>query len=257
MDIVSLRLKTDSEKVTFDNESFVSLSTQIGTKTYTLPDGREFSTSLKPYALGYVGSNGVYDPQCFFTYDFNEMQAAFNMNLMLMPNLSEERHRFLGGQSDFFSFIDLDVKLAPDIEAGVYHIGFVEPTEERKTPNIVTQDITVYPSQDGSKYVDIIPTLKGCNIWVGKKGDVDGDGQISADDASKILVYAAKAGSEKEAYFTENGSEAEENFCYSLASLTGETPSATDAAHILTYAAMLGAGENPDWDEIVASGAVN
>ena len=168
--------------------------------------------------------NGVYSSNCMFTSGFNDTQAAFNMNLMLMPGA---KHTFLGGQSDLFSFLDLDVKLSPDIEAGTYRIDFTEPSEEEEQPNYVSLDIADHSSGANSKYVDTIPTLKGCNICIREKGDIDGDGRISADDATAILIYAAESGSGEEAHFTKNGSEAEEHFIYSLASLNGTTPNAT------------------------------
>ncbi len=247
MDIVELLIETNSEKLTFDSESFVTPTTQIGTHTYTLPDGTEFSTPLKPYSLGSVGFNQVYSSNCMFTHGFNETQAAFSMNLMLMPGA---KHEFLGGQSDLFSFIDLDVNIAPDIEAGTYRIDFTDPTTVEKHTNYVSLDVSTSP-KEGSKYVDTFPIMKGCNICIGKKGDIDGDGEISANDAAAILVYAAQAGTGEDASFTKNGSEAEENFRYSLASISGTTPSATDAASILIYAATIGAGGEPDWDSII------
>ncbi|HAJ97666.1 MAG TPA: hypothetical protein DCO72_08020 [Ruminococcus sp.] len=251
MDIVELMLETSSEKLTFDADAFVKPTAVYyqSNQTFTLPDGTSFSTTLKPYSLGSVGMNKVYSTNCMFSSGFNETQAAFSMNLMLMPGAN---HEFLGGQSDLFSFLDLDVKLSPDIEVGTYRIDFAEPTEEKKNPNYVSLDIADHSAGDNSKYIDTVPVLKGCNIRIGKKGDIDGDGQISADDATRILIYSAQSGAGEQAHFSENDSEAEENFMYSLASINGTTPNATDAANILTYAAMLGAGEEPDWNEITA-----
>ncbi len=249
MDIVELLLETNSEKITFNSDSFITPSTQIGTKTYTLPDGTEFSTTLKPYSLGSVGINKVYSSNCMFTHGFNETQAAFSMNLMLMPGA---KHEFLGGQSDLFSFIDLDVNIAPDIEAGTYRIDFTDPTTVEKHTNYVSLDVADHSNGASSKYVDTFPVMKGCNICIGKKGDIDGDGEISANDAAAILVYAAQAGTGEDASFTKNGSEAEEQFRYSLASINGTTPSATDAASILIYAATIGAGGEPDWNSIIS-----
>lgn len=251
MDIVELMLETSSEKLTFDADAFVKPTAVYyqSNQTFTLPDGTSFSTTLKPYSLGAVGMNKVYSSNCMFSSGFNETQAAFSMNLMLMPGAS---HTFLGGQSDLFSFLDLDVKLSPDIEAGTYRIDFTEPSEEEEQPNYVSLDIADHSAGDNSKYIDTVPVLKGCNIRIGKKGDIDGDGEVSADDATRILIYSAQMGAGEEAHFSQNGSEAEENFMYSLASINGTTPNVVDAANILTYSAMLGAGEQPDWDEIIA-----
>ena len=245
IDVIDLVLQTNTPKITFDSESFVPPNRAYyeTEQIFTLPDGTEFSTDFKPYCFGSVGLSKVYNINCMFFSGFDETQAAFSSQFLLMPGA---KHEFLGGQSDLFSFVDLHVDVAPGIESGIYRVGFAEPTEEKKKPNCTTYIVD-------SQYIDTIPTLKGCNICVGKRGDIDGNGVISADDASKILIYAAESGSGAIAKLTEDGTGAGENLACFVADVTGDKRlDATDAANILTYAAIAGSGKVPDWNEIIS-----
>lgn len=99
--------------------------------------------------------------------------------------------------------------------------------------------------------------------YVGHRGDANYDGKTDAEDASKILMYAANKGVGNAASLTgvsTNASHLSEKMAYFLADVDGGSLScgedgsmldANDASSILLYAAIEGAGMTPDWAEIL------
>ncbi|MBQ8926645.1 MAG: hypothetical protein IJ055_00030 [Oscillospiraceae bacterium] len=69
-------------------------------------------------------------------------------------------------------------------------------------------------------------------------GDVNEDGSINANDASKVLLAAARIGAKKESGLTDLQTYAADVDC-------NGTVNANDASRILLYAALWGAGRNP------------
>ncbi len=92
---------------------------------------------------------------------------------------------------------------------------------------------------------------------IGLKGDANCDGNVDASDASLILTYAALTGSGGEASLTgEDQTTVTEQFAFFLADTDTEGAEnavldASDASRILTYAALKGAGDEPDWSKIL------
>ncbi|MBR6616685.1 MAG: hypothetical protein IKL00_02280, partial [Oscillospiraceae bacterium] len=67
----------------------------------------------------------------------------------------------------------------------------------------------------------------------------------------QILVYAAKVGAGESSTLQESPEKEAAALSVSDIDKNGEINS-TDAAYILTYAAMVGSGKDADWDAIVA-----
>ncbi len=100
-------------------------------------------------------------------------------------------------------------------------------------------------------------------VNVGLRGDANGDAVVDAEDASKVLAYAANRGSGKPASLTGAATTAEasvEKMYYFLADVVGQSLScgedgsmldATDASTILLYAARIGAGVETEWSEVM------
>lgn len=97
--------------------------------------------------------------------------------------------------------------------------------------------------------LDVNPTAQGhaviaevlTDMVVRKLGDVTGDGEINAQDAAAVLVYASEIGAGLEGSLNEAALQAGD-----VDGVDGVN--AADAAKILAYAAQLSAGGNPSWD---------
>jgi len=102
--------------------------------------------------------------------------------------------------------------------------------------------------------------------YIGVKGDADLNGVVNAEDAAKVLIYAAAKGAGKEAYLVDavETDDTLEAFAYFLADTDGESTDngatsgiagatnasavdSIDAANILVYAARLGSKGQADW----------
>ncbi|MBQ8825412.1 MAG: cellulose-binding protein CttA-related protein [Ruminococcus sp.] len=100
-------------------------------------------------------------------------------------------------------------------------------------------------------------------IYIGVKGDVDLNGNVSVDDASKILNYYAKvaAGLNFLEYAFYPDDEILNNFAYFLADIDTESKighdtadmsiSVDDASYVSSYYAKIAAELNIKWDEII------
>ena len=91
--------------------------------------------------------------------------------------------------------------------------------------------------------------------YVGKKGDVNLDGDVNASDAALVLTYAAGVGAGTSVSLTEDTDSTEEKFAFFLGDIDGEGAensvlNAEDASKILAYAARKGSGQNADWNTL-------
>jgi hypothetical protein len=100
-------------------------------------------------------------------------------------------------------------------------------------------------------------------LYVGVKGDANLDGKCDANDAAKVLKYAADYGAKKNPSISNLEDPTLENFVYFLADVNGETTpkptedevkadavkalNANDANAILVHAAKRGAKQDPQW----------
>ncbi len=156
---LSAKIVSDSANLTFNSESYQNPTAPYSDEpiTYTLSDGTTFSTKLKPYCFGSIGSSGTYLTNSFgvftnFKTDENAVITFVN-NTSTMP--------FLGSTSDEFSYIEFDVDVAPGTQPGVYTISFVHDAEGEDLGH------TYVSSDNGSGgYTDTFPTLKGASIVV-------------------------------------------------------------------------------------------
>lgn len=98
------------------------------------------------------------------------------------------------------------------------------------------------------------------DYYIGLKGDVNADGVVNAVDASLILTYSANAGAGNEALLTDGTDAVLEDFAYFRADVNGESRNsgadgsaldAGDAALILQYASLAGAGESVNWSDLL------
>lgn len=97
--------------------------------------------------------------------------------------------------------------------------------------------------------LDVNPTVKGhaviaekvINMTDRKQGDVTGDGEINAQDAAAVLVYASEVGAGLEGSLNKAAQTAGD------VNISKDVDAA-DAAKILVYAAQQSAGGNPSWD---------
>ncbi|MBR0485222.1 MAG: cellulose-binding protein CttA-related protein, partial [Oscillospiraceae bacterium] len=89
------------------------------------------------------------------------------------------------------------------------------------------------------------------DVLIAVKGDTTLSGMVQADDAAKILVYAAEYGSGQDARLYDSDDDIMEQFVRFLGNVDADSDiNAEDAAYILIYAAQQGSGSTPDWDEI-------
>lgn len=259
-------LRSDSEQVTFDDQSFHNPSAQYTEEkvSYTTEAGVTFETKLKPYCLGYLNSMNVYQPNTFgVSARFCPETNGFNVNWMYgYSQQNTLSATFFGSRSDEYSFIELDMDIAAGTSAGEYRVSFVSDEENiDESPTRLSSD----DSLDTSTiiYNNFLPALKDLTIVVAEGGDANLDGKTDAEDAAAILVYSAAkgAGGSPKLYSADN--ETEERRAYFLADVNeystvcgegdGTSLDAEDASAILRYAAISGTGEIPDWTEIVGN----
>lgn len=101
--------------------------------------------------------------------------------------------------------------------------------------------IVKYQLPDGS---EMSQTVTVGNFTISRRGDLNADGIVNANDASELLIYAAAVGGGKPAELTD------------IAAFVGDTDqdgavNAADAANILIYAAIAGSNGAADWKEIL------
>ncbi len=162
---VSLLLQSDCDSITFCEDSYISAVTAGSEAAYALPDGSTFTTDKKPYCFGTFTSDGKYDPQAFW-YSPNFMTDYNAFKLMYMRS-GGDLTAFLGGQSDWFSFTDVDLTIAPGTETGTHRIQFltIDPTRptQEDPATVITSDISVDATP---RYSKVTPTMKGLDILV-------------------------------------------------------------------------------------------
>lgn len=162
----SMMIQSDCDTITLNESTFQKPNVTINElgDTYTLPDGQTFSSRWKPYCLGTLSSSGTYSPSCY-AMNANFMAEENALRIMWMHGLGNATS-FLGGASDSYTFIDVDVEIAPGTQPGIYHLSFVadDSISISQSPTYISSD----ESNGGtSAYSDIIPALKNAEIIVG------------------------------------------------------------------------------------------
>ena len=261
LSIIGIKLLPDSKALTFVPDTLFPGTEALydPKKTFTLPDGTAFESWYEPYCLGsFDGKN--YNLNCFsFTVNPNPDSPTTEdgaLNVLWMKGIGQATE-FLGGKSDAYSFLEFDVKVAPETAPGTYHLDFVTTDDALDAER---QRLTYVVSDDGtardSEYHNTIPALKGLTIVVegetapGTLGDVDGNGLVNATDASMVLIYAAEAGAAGSASFSTDADENERLFRQADVNADGKAD-ASDAAVILLYAAAVGAGQDVEITDLV------
>lgn len=256
------KLQSDSPNITFNEETFINptLTYWDEAVTYTLEDGTAFSTRFKPYALGKLSNTSYHHDSMGLSTNFYAEENTFNLTWMYgYSDVNGMSAGFLGSRSDEFSFVELDLDIAPDTQAGVYNISFVSNADgEKMGETYVTSDDSV---GSASKYSKMVPELIDLRIVVPTTGDANMDGIVDAADAAEVLVYStAKGANENPVLYSADNAELE-RFVYYYADVDehstvcgegdGTALNATDAAAILVYAVVSGSGETPNWDDIL------
>lgn len=164
--ILYAKLRSDSDTITFNEESFYNPDTDYSDEaiTYTMKDGTQFSTKRKPYCLGMINSAGIYRDNCFsMTTKFTPEENSMNLMWMHGMEASQTSATFFGSSSDEYSFIELELDIAPDTQPGEYQISFVADGGFDEGTTYLTSD----DSEGGvSDYNDIVPTLKDLKIVI-------------------------------------------------------------------------------------------
>ncbi len=167
--LLDAKLCSDSNNITFNKESFYNPNTDYSDEalSYTLEDGTQFSTKRKPYCFGMINSAGIYRDNCFdMTTNFSsEENALILMWIHGMEAADQTSATFLGSRSDEYSFIELDIDIAPGTEPGEYCVFFVSDDGTEMGATYLTSDDTVN-SEEGSVYNELIPTLKNLEIVI-------------------------------------------------------------------------------------------
>ncbi len=161
------KLQSNFNIITFNEESYHNPTKTYSDEkiTYTLSDGTEFSTRLKPYCLGMINSAGYYQANSFgVTSKFDPEENSMNLTWMYgYGDADSTSATFLGSRSDEFSFIELELDIAPGTTAGCYPICFVTDDGTEMGATYLTSD----DSENGeSFYQDIVPTLKNLEIVI-------------------------------------------------------------------------------------------
>ncbi len=162
----SMMMQSDCETITFNEKTFQAPNVILNEQgdTYTLPDGQTFSSRWKPYCLGTLSSSGTYSPSCY-TLNANFIEEENALKTVWMRGIGNATS-FLGGTSDSYTFIDVDVEIAPGTQPGIYHLSFIadDSVSISQSPTYISSD----ESNGGtSAYADIIPTLQNAEIIVG------------------------------------------------------------------------------------------
>lgn len=218
---------------------------------YVTENGTVFSTTLKPYCFGSVNSGGYYvHGSSGMEVNFSESRDSFR--LLWLGSISQKT-QFLGGRSDEYSLLDVDLQLAAGTETGEYSVSFLSDITEEKP-----YGQTFLSSDDPElTYVDFVPELKDLTVVVAEGGDANLDGKTDAADAAAILTFAAEKGAggspvlmeenPRLSYFLADVNE----YSTSCGENDGTALDAKDASAILRYAAIGGSGETPDWSEVL------
>ncbi|MBQ8724882.1 MAG: hypothetical protein IJY74_04330, partial [Oscillospiraceae bacterium] len=132
-----------------------------------------------------------------------------------------------------------------DLSNGTYLIGY-NSSIVTSNPEMFSYDSELAANEDGT-YTVTLSSGKTVNIQsadaelVTVKGDVNGDGKVTIDDATAVLsMYASKAAGMEAAGNTE-AADVDGNGAVDI----------TDATIILTYYAQYSAGMEPDWNELL------
>lgn len=256
------KFKSENPAITFNQESFHNPARYYTEEkvTYTMADGTEFSTRLRPYCLGLLNSNMVYQPNAFGILEkFIAEENAFSIQWQYGYTDSSSRSvSFFGSTSDEYSFIEMDVDIAAGLGKGSYAVSFIAEEDGKAVTNITSDD-----SVDASNidYNDFTPAMKNLEIVIAEGGDANLDGKTDAEDAAAILVYSAAKGAGGSPTLFSASDPEQERLAYFLADVNeysttcgegdGTSLDALDAGAILQYAAIGGTGVTPDWSEIV------
>ncbi len=165
-----MKIQSDNDMITFNEESCHNPTAPYSEEaiTYTLKDGTQFSTKLKPYCLGMINSAGYYRSNSFgVTTRFTPAENSMNLTWMYgYEQQGSTSATFFGSRSDEYSFIEMELDVAPDTLPGEYQISFVTGDGSDMGATYLTSDDTE-ESEDGSSiYRDIVPTLKDLKIVI-------------------------------------------------------------------------------------------
>lgn len=165
------KLQSDSDNITFNKEKCHNPTVPYSAEaiTYTMSDGTQFSTTLKPYCLGFINSAGYYRANSFgLTTKFTPEENSMNLTWMYGYEVKNSTSAtFFGSRSDEYSFIEMELDIAADTQPGEYRISFVTGGDgvEDLGATRLTSDDTVN-SEEGSIYHDMVPTLKNLDIII-------------------------------------------------------------------------------------------
>lgn len=243
---IRLELLSDSSSITLHDAADIYEKSEEA-QTYALPDGTSFTTQYAhPYCLAKCNSFGDYLPSAM---TMNANLETPGTGIFVWQGGTENTTSFLGGVSDYFSFVEFDVNIAPGTAPGTYHLDFLAEAEDGKSkPSYITSILEKEDNKIG--YSDLVPTLKGAEIVVQAedaqlRGDVDNDGKVNASDAADVLCAAAMYGA--------TGSYGSLTDTQLAAADVDENAvvNASDGAYILQYAASKGAGNDPEWGKLI------
>jgi len=173
--IMTTHISSETEQITFDNATFQNPSSYAYSeaKDFTLPDGTTFSTRFQPYCFGNFNGMGVYTPNatgCLANISDSLLKFTWMANYQNTGTFQTNSAEFLGGISDYFSFIEFDVQVAPGTAPGTYPLNFVTNQEKTDSATSISSDAsTPDPDNEGkvlTHYSDMIPTLKNAQIII-------------------------------------------------------------------------------------------
>ncbi len=252
--IVEGEVRTSSPALTFLPESCQNPTAPYMKEAveYVTENGTSFSTTLKPYCFGSVNSGGYYvHGSSGMEINFEESGEGFR--LLWLGSVSQKT-QFLGGRSDEYSLLDVDLQLAAGTKTGEYSVSFLSDITEENPYG------QTFVSSDDPEltYVDFVPELKNLTVVVAEGGDANLDGKTDAADAAAILTFAAEKGAggspvlmkenPRLSYFLADVNE----YSTDCGENDGTALDAKDASAILRYAAIGGSGETPDWSDVLS-----
>lgn len=151
--------------------------------------------------------------------------------------------------------------------------GTIKPVDITNAVTCNKSPYDLYNSQNGKAFIDNLKFYCGnaplynmdasefaMNIMIGKKGDVNLDGEVSVDDASTILSYYAKNAAGLDASFVDPNNKNVETLAYYLADIDTNTQhfgnngaeiTVDDASNVLSYYAKTAAGIPVPWDDFL------
>ncbi len=193
LSIITMDLVSGSPSITFVEDTFRNpkLSLDPESSVYHLPDGTAFETPFFPYCLGTLSEKGRYNAACYsMGNSFQENGQRLRVTWQYGPLGNAET--FLGGASDAFSLVEMDVKLAGGIAPGEYQIGFDATDsvaeDENKSRTIITSNTSVENGK--SAYADLVPGLKPLTVTV---APVQLDGAAAAFCRADETAHAVPA----------------------------------------------------------------